>query len=168
MFIRTAAAKDYPQIYNLVKTAFETAEVSDGTEQDFVYRLRDPERHIPELEMVMESEGELIGHVMLTKHPLILRGKPAEALLAAPLCIKLEYRGRGLGGTLLTAALKKAQNNGYAAVFLIGNPAYYGRFGFKPVKTLNIRNESPVPDRYVLGLELAWGSLDGGGALKII
>lgn len=168
MHIRTAEKKDYPYIYQLVKTAFETAEVHDGNEQDFVYQLRAPDKHIPELEMVLEDNGELIGHIMLTKLCLIQKNRPTEALLAAPLCIKLEYRGRGWGGKLLTTALQKAETLRYSAVFLVGNPDYYGRFGFRQTGVWNIKNESAVPDRYVLGRELVSGALKDGGILKII
>ena len=67
MKIREAKTSDYNEIYNLVKTAFLTAQVSDGSEQDFVYELRKREGYIPSLELVMEEQNELVGHVMLTK-----------------------------------------------------------------------------------------------------
>ncbi len=65
MIIRQATEADYDGIHGLVQKAFETAKVSSGTEQDFVRELRQG-RHIPELELVAEDGGALIGHVMLT------------------------------------------------------------------------------------------------------
>lgn len=70
MNIRTALKRDYETIYELVKTAFETAQVSDGTEQDFVLRLRDSSAFLPELEFVAEENGLLIGHILLTRQRL--------------------------------------------------------------------------------------------------
>lgn len=66
MNIRQATKNDYNKIYELVKVAFETAQVSDGTEQDFVYKLREAKGYIPQLELVIEDERTLIGHIMLT------------------------------------------------------------------------------------------------------
>ena len=64
MTIRQATPEDFDAIYSLVKTAFQTAKVSDGGEQDFVLKLRKGS-YIPELELVAEEDGVLIGHIML-------------------------------------------------------------------------------------------------------
>ena len=66
MTIRPAQAGDYSEIYSLVQTAFVTAKVSDGTEQDFVLELRRRDPYRPELELVAEENGQLIGHILLT------------------------------------------------------------------------------------------------------
>ena len=63
MTIRQAKPEDFDAIYSLVKTAFQTAKVSDGDEQDFVLKLRKG-HYIPELELVAEEDGVLIGHIM--------------------------------------------------------------------------------------------------------
>ena len=55
MTIRKAAQEDHPSIYHLVRTAFATARVSDGTEQDFVLELRRRDTYRPELELVAEE-----------------------------------------------------------------------------------------------------------------
>ena len=67
MQIRTARKEDYGQIYRLVQTAFSTAQVSDGTEQDFVLELRRRPGYIPGLELAAEESGRLVGHIMLTE-----------------------------------------------------------------------------------------------------
>ena len=98
MTIRKAAQEDHPSIYHLVRTAFATARVSDGTEQDFVLELRRRDTYRPDLELVAEENGQLIGHILLT--PLPVPGAPEglRGLMAAPLCVRLEDRNRGLGG----------------------------------------------------------------------
>ena len=60
MTIRPAQAGDYSEIYSLVQTAFATAKVSDGTEQDFVLELRRRDTYRPELELV--AGGERTAH----------------------------------------------------------------------------------------------------------
>lgn len=51
-------------------------------------------------------------------------------------------------------ALNEAVKQGFNAAFLIGNPLYYKRFGFKETNTYNIKNTSEVPDKFVLACEL--------------
>lgn len=72
MKIRVVNKSDFKDIYNLVKEAFKTAQVSDGNEQDFVLELRKRVFYIPSLEFVAEEQGELIGHIMFTKQAVDL------------------------------------------------------------------------------------------------
>lgn len=72
ILIRHARQADYPTIYELIETAFKTAEHRDGTEQDFAVDLRAGTNYIPELELVAEIDSQLIGHIMLTKTYVVL------------------------------------------------------------------------------------------------
>lgn len=166
MQIRTARKEDYDQIYRLVQTAFSTAQVSDGTEQDFVLELRRRPGYIPGLELAAEENGRLAGHIMLTEQAV--EGRQVKALLLAPLCVALEYRNRGIGGQLIRAAFAAAREMGYTAVFLIGNPDYYGRFGFRAVTDFGLSNAADVPDRFVQACELTSGALDGTGGSVLL
>lgn len=65
--VRQEREAEFPAIYELIRTAFATAEVSDGDEQDFANRLRIHGNYIPELALVAECQGKLIGHIMLTR-----------------------------------------------------------------------------------------------------
>ena len=88
MTIRQATPEDFDAIYSLVKTAFQTAKVSDGDEQDFVLKLRKG-RYIPELELVAEEDGVLIGHIMLTGASIRENGGCFGTLLLAPLSVAI-------------------------------------------------------------------------------
>ncbi len=174
MLIRPERPADYGLIYDLVKTAFATAKVSDGDEQDFVERLRSGPGYIPELALVAEEAGRLIGHAMLTKIPLFPAGpgqaKEETVLLLAPLCVRLEDRDKGVGAALANGAFARARALGFSAVFLVGDPAYYGRFGFTAVNAFGIRHGMDIPDQYVLACELAPGALAAaaGGLVRIM
>ena len=91
MTIRQATPKDFDAIYSLVKTAFQTAKVSDGGEQDFVLKLRKGS-YIPELELVAEEDGVLIGHIMLTGASIRENGGCIGTLILAPLSEALDWR----------------------------------------------------------------------------
>ena len=70
MNIKLVKKEDYDKIYTFVEEAFKTAEVSDGTEQDFVLELRKCSNYVPELEFAAYDKNILIGHIMLTKQNL--------------------------------------------------------------------------------------------------
>lgn len=169
MDIRVAEEKDFKEIYSFVKTAFETARVSDGTEQDFVQRLRAGETYLPELEFVAEENGVLMGHVMLTEQAYQTSDGVRTGVLVAPLAVALPYRNMGIGGELLRHACAQAAEAGYTAAFLVGNPQYYGRFGFCETSEFGIKNTSDIPDEFVLGCELGEGALRGiSGEIAIV
>lgn len=166
--IRQATMADYPAIYQLVETAFKTARVSDGTEQDFVENLRKSDNYLPELELVAEVEGVLVGHVMLTKQIIHTASGQRAALLLAPLCVAFDYRNQGIGGQLMTAVFERAVALSHDAVFLVGDPNYYKQYGFRHASELGITNDSEIPDEFILGMELVPDALkEVTGSLKI-
>ena len=100
-------------------------------------------------------EGVLTGHVMLTETDV---PRPPEEepqywkfVMLAPLSVRLEDRGRGLGGALMRQAAQLVEAN---AIFLVGDPDYYGRYGFENAVDFGFTNASGVPDRYLLVLPL--------------
>lgn len=104
--VRQEREAEFPAIYELIRTAFATAEVSDGDEQDFANRLRIHGNYIPELALVAECQGKLIGHIMLTRTVVTQDdGTPYEALMIAPLSVVLDYRNQGVGSALLKEGL---------------------------------------------------------------
>lgn len=155
MTIRQAKPEDFDAIYSLVKTAFQTAKVSDGGEQDFVLKLRKGS-YIPELELVAEEDGVLIGHIMLTGASIRENGGCFGTLLLAPLSVALEWRAKGIGTALIREALAKAAALGHSSAVLIGDPGYYGRFGFHSAASISYPG---VPGEYTLACELTPGAL---------
>ena len=166
--IRQARKTDFPAIYHLVQTAFATAKVSDGTEQDFVLELRRRDTYRPELELVSEKKGALTGHILLTELPVPGGPEGLRGLMVAPLCVRLEDRNQGLGGQLLHEGGRRAAELGYNALFLVGDPDYYGRYGFQNAVSLGFQNASGVPDQFLLARGLTPDALqNAGGALAL-
>lgn len=119
MKIRVATPNDYDEIYQVVKEAFKTAQVSDGNEQDFVVALRQKETFIPELELVAVADEKIVGHVMLSEQEVKAKDGVRNFLLLAPLSVAFDYRNQGIGGALMEAAFKKAVTMEHHAVFLV-------------------------------------------------
>lgn len=168
MTIRTAREADFPAIRALVQAAFATAKVSDGTEQDFVLELRRGDTYRPELELVAEENGWIIGHILLSDLPIPGAPEGLRGIMVAPLCVRLENRNRGLGGRLLHEGGRRAAELGYNALFLVGDPDYYGWYGFQNAVSLGFQNASGVPDQFLLALGLTTDALqNAGGALAL-
>lgn len=159
--VRQITEADYTTVYNLIKTAFETAEHRDGSEQDFAAGLRNSENYIPQLDLVAEQDGKIIGHIMLTKTYVTQPdGSKYHTLLVAPLSVLLEYRSVGAGSALMKEGLRIAQTMGYESAFLIGDPNYYQRFGYKLTHLYGINHES-LPAEYIMVKEFVPEALNG-------
>jgi len=158
--IRRERKEEYNAIYALIQTAFKTANVKDGDEGDFANGLRNKPGYIPELALVAEAGQKLIGHIMLTK-TFVKQPDDSlfEALLLAPVSVLLEYRDIGVGSALIEESCQLAHDMGYKAVFLVGDPAYYNRFGFRRTSDYGIYPQSNIPEQYVMVRELIPGTL---------
>ncbi|MHC5307757.1 GNAT family N-acetyltransferase [Bartonella sp. LJL80] len=156
--IRQQAVADGEKIYRLIEQAFKTADTSDGTEQDFYMSLKNSEHFIEELDLVAEAHNVLIGQIMFTRFTISnkLEGD-VPSLLLAPISVVNEYRGKGVGAALIKEGLARALRLGFKSTFLIGNPAYYSRFGFKPLSVYPIKASDDTPKEYldyIQGIEL--------------
>ena len=163
MLIRAEHENDYPTIYQLIRTAFETADVKDGTEQEFAENLRKGTNYIPDLALVAEQDGKLIGHIMLTKTYVKTTDCMFEGLLLAPVSVQLEHRNQGVGSALIRESLDRAGKAGFKAVFLAGDRNYYSRFGFVPARTFGIYCPQELPDDLIdniMACELIPGILE--------
>ena len=154
MMIRQERTEDFAKIYELVKIAFQTAKVSDGKEQDFVNHLRNSNAYTPELALVAEEEGTLIGHIMLNKTRIVKDHIQFETLYIAPLSVILEYRNRGVGTALIKESFRLAREKGYTSVFLVGDPNYYHRFGFVSSIRFDVTTNLKISEENVMGCEL--------------
>lgn len=169
MNIRPENKFDFQEIRQLVQSAFETAQVKTGDEHNFVERLRNGTGYVPELALVAEEGGRLIGHIMLAGALFHPGGESRTVLLLGPLSVTLASRGTGVGAALVQNALNLARARGYEAVFVVGDPAYYGRFGFKSVAEFGVKASLDIDLKYVQALELVPESLadQAGGRIEL-
>ena len=89
----------------------------------------------------------------------------SSALLLGPVAVAADCRNRGIGAALVRRALREAHRLGHDAVMLVGDPPYYGRFGFSVEKTAAMRLPGPFERHRLLALELKAGALDGARGL---
>jgi putative acetyltransferase len=119
-----------------------------------VAAIRASEYYVPDLALVAEEEGDIVGHVMFSY--VRLAGPEGEwsVLELAPLAVAPERQRDGIGGALVRAGIERAEARGEPLVAVLGHPSYYPRFGFEPASTYGIEPPSPelVPAFFVLPL----------------
>jgi len=118
---------------------------ADPPEARLVDELRAGPAWLPALSMVaVTPAGDVIGHVLCT------RGYVAQTpvLGLGPLTVRPDHQRRGVGSALMHAILGAADALGEPLVALLGDPAYYGRFGFQPSSTYQIMPPNPQWGRY--------------------
>lgn len=92
---------------------------------------------------------------------------PGRALMLGPLAVDPSLKSAGIGSVLMRHALVAAARLGHGAILLVGDAAYYQRFGFSADRTGNLAMPGPFEKHRFLALELATGALDGArGVLK--
>ncbi|MCX2698770.1 MULTISPECIES: GNAT family N-acetyltransferase [Ochrobactrum] len=111
----------------------------------------------------MAADGLLVGTVRLwnVHAGLDAFGFPVSALLLGPLAVDPLAAGCGIGSALMQHAIAQAKRRGHGAILLVGDPEYYGRFGFTAEKTGDLAMPGPYEKRRFLALELKAGHLDG-------
>lgn len=150
MIIRTEQQADYNSVYQVVKSAFKTAEQSDGNEQDLVNALRQSNAFIPELSLVAEINEKIVGHIMFTR----LQIGSHTALALAPLSVLPEYQRQGIGTSLILEGHKTAQILGYSYSVVLGSEKYYPRLGYLPAGKFGIQPCFEVPDKNFMAYKL--------------
>jgi len=106
------------------------------------------------------ADGRLVGTVRLWSIAAGQRGEEeVPALLLGPLAVDPNMHKAGIGGALMRHAICEAARLGHGAVLLMGDPAYYGRFGFSSAATANLAMPGPFEPHRLLALEIAPGHL---------
>jgi putative acetyltransferase len=85
---------------------------------------------LPRLSLLARDGDAPVGHVLFTAVRIEGSDLPVDAAILCPLAVVPEAQGRGGGGALVDAGLRRLADAGTALVFVLGDPAFYGRFGF--------------------------------------
>lgn len=159
--IRQERVKDYKFTENVVKLAFANEVHSDKKEHKLVSRIRNSNSFIPKLSLVAtdKDNDKILGHILLSKIKISKDNRITESLALAPVSVLPEYQNQGIGGRLISNALKEAKEIGYNSVVVLGHPEYYPKFGFKKASLWGIKAPFEVPDEAFMALELIENAL---------
>jgi putative acetyltransferase len=121
--IRPETEADRAAIWAVNEQAFGETAVPE-----LVDVIRGSTRFVPELSLVAEKDGEIVGHVMLSY--VDLEPGSHRVLQVGPLGVLPPYQRRGIGSALIAEAIRLADGRGEPLLLIEGSPRYYGRFGF--------------------------------------
>lgn len=150
MVIRQERLTDHDIIYELIKTSFLKAEHADGKEQDLAAMLRESEAYLPELSLVAEVDGTVVGHVLFTEAKV----GEQKVLALAPLSVLPEYQRKGIGTALVKEGHRIAKELGYSYSVVLGSEKYYPRFGYVPANQFGIRPPFDVAEENFMAVKL--------------
>ncbi|MHA7968036.1 GNAT family N-acetyltransferase [Rhizobium sp. CAU 1783] len=116
-----------------------------------------------------DRSGHVIGTVRLwnVEAGVSREGRTIDALLLGPLAVDPLHEGKGIGSALMRAALIEARKREHGAVLLVGDAAYYERFGFFAEKAQHLVMPGPFARERFLALELKAGWLDGAAGMIV-
>jgi putative acetyltransferase len=152
--VRREVPEDAPRVHAVQRAAFGRSD-----EADLVDALRRSTE--PQLSLVAVCQNQLVGHVFFS--PVHIADCPTAPGVAglAPLGVEPDFQGRGAGGALVREGLRVCPALGWRAVFLLGDPGYYTRFGFELAALRGFHYESGLFDRGFQVRELDPGALAG-------
>jgi predicted N-acetyltransferase YhbS len=158
--IRLEEKSDYREVETLTKQAFWNIHVPGCDEHYLVHVLRDCPAFIPQLDLVMELNGKIIGHIIYTKAKIVNEGQEKEVLTFGPVSIHPDYQGLGYGSKLINHSLGKAKELGYKLLVIYGDPDYYRRFAFLSGEDYDIYSSDGYYNPALQVLELEESALD--------
>jgi predicted N-acetyltransferase YhbS len=132
MIVRPETPSDRERSLAIERDAFDTE-----VEASIVEAVRDLDGSFA---LVAEDDAEVVGHVQISR--AWIGERPVVAL--GPIAVDAAHRRRGIGSALVRASLATASARGEVAVILLGDPAFYGRFGFEPASRYGLASPFAV------------------------
>ena len=156
--IRYETEADWEPIRRIDTDAF-----GQDVEAALVDALRDASHLL--LSLVAEVDGDVVGHIVFSPMTVGTELDTNVAICLGPMAVAPEHQNLGIGSHLVEAGLDELRRLVSAPVFLLGDAAYYGRFGFRPASEFDVNY--PEDTGSLLALELTPGALkDISGTVK--
>lgn len=146
--IRPETPADADAISGLIARAFAAEQFTSHTEQFIVRALRDAGALA--VSLVAEHERTIVGHVAFS--PVTITSGDAHWYGLGPLAVAPAFQKQGIGSALVLAGIGQLRSMSAAGCVVLGDPAYYGRFGFRT--TAGLVYPGPPPE-YFMALRFA-------------
>lgn len=145
MIIRYEQPEDAASVRTLLEAAF-----AGKAEAQLVEQLRADGDLL--LALVAEWDGKVAGHIAFSR--LAIEGDPASGAVAlAPVAVLPHMQRKGIGTSLVERGLHLLKQQGETLVFVLGDPGYYGCFGFDLAAAAGF--SSPYDGPYFQALRLS-------------
>jgi putative acetyltransferase len=149
VIFREEREADYDDIGKVVSAAFDQA-----NEARLVTNIRMSPYYVPELSLVADEDGRIVGHVMFSYVQLERTEDIRNVLELAPVAVLPSRQGLGIGGKLIRLGLESADQRQEPLVTVLGDPPYYQRFGFRPAAHFDIQPPIGIPDEPFMAIAL--------------
>lgn len=125
--------------------------------QRAIYRMREGVPPDPALCFVMTNRHDLVLGVV-RNYRIRVGNSPLRALMLGPIATAHSHERMGLAARLINHVVECAKTMGYAMIYLVGNPDYYGDFGFVAENATGVSIPTLEAGKKILGLELQSGA----------
>jgi putative acetyltransferase len=142
--IRPEQPADIPAVRSVHEAAFPTA-----TEADLVEKLRRNKKAVVSLVAENKVDGRIVGHIVFSP---VTFDPPVDVVAfgLAPMAVLPGHEKHGVGRRLVQNGLAECHSQGACLVVVLGDPGYYGRFGFERASRHGLRNEFGVEDSFMV------------------
>jgi putative acetyltransferase len=159
IIIRAEKSVERPISDQIVRLAY-------GRESEVVLTecLRATAEFNPELSIVADQGGKILGYALYSAATVITNAGPQRALALAPIAVLPECQKQGIGERLVRHGLERCRTRGVELVFSIGQPQYFSRFGFRAADSLGLQCELPLRPGDLQAIDLSGrllGSIQG-------
>jgi predicted N-acetyltransferase YhbS len=160
--LRPEDERDYRETENIIRESFWDIYKPGCDEHLVAHKLRNVGSFVKELDFVACYDSKIIGNIMYSKAKVIdTSNAEFEVLCLGPICVSPNYQNRGIGKLLIAESMRKAKELKFKGIFLMGNPAYYLKFGFINAEAFDIQTSEGKNFEYFMGFELEENSLKG-------
>ena len=143
--IRPEQPEDVSEIREIVKNAFRGTPHTNSKEHFLIDLLR--ENGDLYLSRVAERDGHMVGHIAVSSVKMSCGAKNWFGI--GPVSVMPDFQGQGGGSKMIESTLSQLREGGASGCVLVGDPAYYTRFGFRHVSALTYAG---IPEGYFLAL----------------
>ncbi len=152
LIIRNEKVNDYRTVEEMVREAFWNLYVLGCNEHFVLHNLRNGSDFIPELDFVAEKEGHIVGQIVYSRGRLkYTQGAEKEVISFGPVSVLPVFQKQGIGTALITHTISLAQEMGFLAICIYGDPRYYSRFGFRCAERYEIKT---ADDKFAVALQV--------------
>ena len=143
MQIREERTSDLKAIHRVHELAFDSS-----AEAQLVDLLRS--RGVAAISLVAEDGGEIVGHILFSPVSIDPPARGWRALGLAPVAVVPERQRQGIGKSLIDEGLQRCKERGFHLVVVLGDPAYYTKFGFMRSKHFGLGNEYQADEHFMV------------------
>jgi putative acetyltransferase len=132
VLIRDEEETDHEVISDVTRSAFETMDISNHTEQFIIEALRSAQALT--VSLVAEVDGLVVGHIAFS--PVTVSDGTSDWYGLGPVSVRPDFQRQGIGKALIREGLSRLRNLEAKGCCLVGHPEYYRQFGFDNVAGL--------------------------------